>query len=145
MPIPTPQPNPIPPTPVGPSKIDLWIKAIIKMEGAKPSRNNPGNLRFIGQKYAVNDNGFCKFDTYEHGYNALKNLLLNACMGKSKNYDPRETIYEFYAGIPKPNRFNKNIGGYAPASDGNNPKHYAEFVAGAMKVPPTTIISHLLA
>ena len=134
-PVVPPAPAPVPPTPPpipAPSnKLDLWCEAAKKMEGAKPERNNPGNLRFRGQLYAVNDNGFCKFDTYQHGYNALRNLFYNACTGKSLVYKPDMTLYQFY-------EF------YAPSSDGNNPKHYAEFVAGIIGVPPTTQIKYLL-
>lgn len=154
----TPTPQPIIPTPapahnpdpvvIPPSqfypKIALWCQLAKQMEGALPYRNNPGNLRFRGQKYAVNDNGFCKFDTYEHGYNALWNLFFNACSGKSANYVPDETIYQFYAGIPLPNKYKRTIGGYAPASDNNKPNPYAEFVAKGLGVPPTTKIQDLL-
>lgn len=121
-------------TPSGTSKgqyIDLWCAAIKQMEGAEPERNNPGNLRFIGQEYSVNNNGFCKFDTYQHGYNALQSLLVNACSGHSNLYNSKGTLYDFY-----------NI--YAPSSDGNNPKHYAEFVAKYIGVSPSVIISTLL-
>lgn len=113
------------------SKLDLWIEAIKQMEGAKPERNNIGNLRFIGQKYAVNDNGFCKFDTYEHGYQALKTLLVNASTGKSKVYNPEMDLVAFY---------NK----YAPSSDGNNPTAYANFVAKHIGVAVTTKIKTLV-
>lgn len=128
------QPVPIEPAVmpvVGPSRIDNWCEAAKQMEGAKPERNNPGNLRFVGQKFAVNDGGFCKFDTYAHGYAALKTLFTNACEGKSKIYSPTMNLYEFY---------NK----YAPSSDGNNPKHYAEFVANIIGVLPTIQIRQLL-
>lgn len=113
------------------TKIDLWIEGITSMEGAKAIRNNPGNLRFIGQQYAVNDNGFCKFDTFQHGYDALKNKLIDACTGKSKVYHPEDTLYDFFAK-------------YAPSSDGNNPKHYAEVVATHIRVTPDTQIKALL-
>ncbi len=135
--IPTPVPK-VAPTPkistnsTTPSKIDLWCQAAKKMEGALPSRNNPGNIRYIGQKYAVNDRGFCKFDTYEHGYQALKNLFINACTGKSKVYHPVDTLYTFYTK-------------YAPSSDGNNPKVYAEYVAKVIGVSPTIQIKELVA
>lgn len=102
------------------SKLELWISAIKDMEGAKLERNNPGNLRFRNQKYAINDNGFCKFDTYGHGYDALKNLLKDACMGESTIYKPSMSLLEF-----------QEI--YSPASDGNNPLHYATFVADRIK------------
>lgn len=113
------------------SKLELWINAIKIMEGAKPYRNNPGNIRFVGQQYAVNDNGFCKFDTYEHGYDALKNLIVRACTGMSKKYNPEGNLYDFYDT-------------YAPSSDGNNPSAYANFVASKIGVPATTKIKDLL-
>jgi hypothetical protein len=118
------------PTPVL-SKIDKWCEAAKQMEGAKLERNNPGNLRFVGQQYAINDNGFCKFDTYQHGYDALKSLITRACKGESKFYNPEGNLYDFY-----------NV--YAPANDGNDPHHYAEFVAGIIGVNPLVIIKTLL-
>lgn len=113
------------------SFIPQWIEAIKIMEGAKPERNNPGNIRFIGQKYAVDDNGYCKFDTYEHGYEALKTLLINACTGKSLIYYPEMTLVNFYHK-------------YAPSSDGNNPSNYGNFVIKKLGVLPTTTIVELL-
>lgn len=113
------------------SSIELWIQAIKEMEGAKPERNNIGNLRFVGQKYAVDDNGFCKFDTYEHGYEALKSLIVNACTGKSKVYKPTMTLLEFYET-------------YAPSADNNSPSNYARFVAKKIGCEITTIIKTLI-
>lgn len=112
-------------------KIELWCNAIKQMEGAKPGLNNPGNLRFVGQQYAINSGGFCKFDTYEHGYEALKLMLVNACGGKSKIYHPTDTLIQFYQK-------------YAPSSDGNDPLNYANFVAKWIGVEPTVQISSLL-
>lgn len=137
-PLPTPQPV-IPPTPtpsVPPTstvnKLDLWCAAAKQMEGALPYRNNPGNLRYRGQMFAVDDKGFCKFDTYAHGYQALRNLFIRACTGKSfPLYNPNGNLYDFY-----------NV--YAPASDGNNPKHYAEFVAKYIGVDPSIVIKNLI-
>lgn len=112
-------------------KITLWCAAIKQMEGAKPELNNPGNLRFVGQQFAINNGGFCQFDTYDHGEQALRTLLVNACSGKSSIYNPNGTLYDFYAK-------------YAPSSDNNNPNHYAEFVAKYIGVLPTVIIKTLL-
>jgi len=126
------------------SYIDDWCEAIKQMEGAKAYRNNPGNLRFVGQQYAVNDKGFCKFDTYEHGYNALKNLLLRACTGKSSNYVPDMTLYEFYAGVSDEKKYGRKISGYAPDSDGNNSRRYSQFVADELGVPVETKIKNLI-
>lgn len=133
QPEPLPTPEPIPeqiPTPKV-SKIDKWMEAITKMEAAKPYRNNPGNLRYIGQQYAVNDKGFCKFDTLQHGKDALRRLLVNACTGLSKVYNPNMNLYQFY-----------NI--YAPSSDGNDPKNYANFVAKYIGVSPNIQIKELV-
>lgn len=113
------------------SFIPQWIEAIKKMEGAKPYRNNPGNLRFVGQQFATNDNGYCKFDTYEHGYKALENLLISACTGKSKIYYPEMTLNDFYDK-------------YAPDSDGNDSNNYAKYVAKRLGVSVDTRIKDLL-
>jgi hypothetical protein len=112
-------------------KIDLWCEAIKTMEGAKEYRNNPGNLVYIGQPYAVKDGRFCKFDTYAHGYEALKNLLIGAATPPDGVYRANMSLYEFYEV-------------YAPASDGNNPKKYAEFVARRIGVDPNVAIKTLL-
>lgn len=126
---PTTNANPV--TVASHPKIDLWCSAIKIMEGAKPELNNPGNLRFVGQQFAVNEGGFCKFDTYEHGYEALQNMLINACAGKSHIYNSDGDLYAFYAL-------------YAPSSDNNNPRQYTEFVAQHIGVSPTIIIKNLL-
>lgn len=118
--------------PTNSNKIDLWCEAIKDMENAKPSRNNPGNIRYYaGVQNAVNDGGFCKFDTYQHGYDALKMLITNACSGRSKVYNSNGNMYDFFAV-------------YAPSSDKNDPKGYAEFVAKRMNVDPLTIIKTLI-
>lgn len=118
------------------SKLDLWCKGGIQMEGADPVLNNPGNIRFVIGTWMVKlatgeKNGFCIFPDYQTGYNVLKEFFTNACTGKSTIYHPTDTLYQFYAK-------------YAPSSDGNNPNHYAEFVAGIIGVPPTTEIKNLI-
>ena len=115
------------------SKIDLWCEATKQMEGAKPELNNPGHIKFLGQKTAIGKDyrGFCIFPDYETGYNELKSMLLRACLGNSKIYKPTDTIYDFY-------------GKYAPDTDGNNSKHYAEYVAKFIGVPANTKIKELL-
>ena len=93
--------------------------------------NNPGNLVFCGQPNAVADGHFAKFPTYQDGYNALKNLFINACTGQSEIYKPTMTLLEFY-----------QI--YAPSSDNNSPENYANHVATDLGVSVDTIISNLL-
>lgn len=119
-----------------PTKLDLWCKAAIQMEGANPKLNNPGNVRYVigtwMQKKAIGEeNGFCIFPDYKTGYDVLQEIFTNAATGKSIIYHPTDTLYDFYAK-------------YAPASDGNNPKHYAEFVAGIIGVDPDVEISTLV-
>ena len=115
------------------SKLDLWIEAAIQMEGANPALNNPGNLRFVGQKDATGQDarGFCIFPDYATGYTNLRNLFIRAASGASTVYHPFNTLYEFYAL-------------YAPSADGNAPKHYAEVVAAHLGVDPTVAINTLL-
>ncbi len=130
------------------SRLDLWIEAGIKMEGAYPSLNNPGNIKCSSIMHkdatSMDQRGFCIFPTYEKGYMAMRNLFVRAASGASSNYHPDETIEEFYAGVPMPNRFGRKINGYAPASDKNQPSEYAAFVAKRIGVPVGTKIKDLL-
>ena len=118
--------------------IDKFCLAIEKMEGyykgSRSYRNkNCGNLRYIGQKLAIgkDKDGFAIFKTYQDGYNTLKMMVYNACAGKSKIYSPTMTIAQFFAL-------------FAPASDKNDPNHYAITVANACGLPVTTPIKNLL-
>ena len=112
--------------------LNMMCLAIQKHEGwiaNPPSRSyrnkNPFNLVYVGQAKATKEpNGrFCVFQTYEDGFNAGKQMILNAAMGKSKIYHPSDNLFDF---------FNK----YAPKSDNNDPIRYAEVVAKAMGVNP---------
>lgn len=118
------------------SKLDLWCKAAIQMEGANPTNNNPGNIRYVAgtwmQKLATGEhNGFCVFPTYAVGYQVLRDFFTNAATGKSKIYHSTDTLYDFYSK-------------YAPASDSNDPRHYASYVSSIIGVQPTTMIKDLL-
>lgn len=119
-----------------PSKLDLWCKAAIEMEGANPANNNPGNIRYVAdtwmQKLATGErNGFCVFPNYEVGYHVLQQFFINAATGRSQIYHPLDTLYDFYSK-------------YAPASDNNNPTHYAQFVAGIIGVSASEQIKNLV-
>jgi len=85
--------------------------------------NNPGNLKFANQAKAIgkDDKGFAKFATYQDGFQALKNMIVNAATGKSRVYYPDMNLYQFFSV-------------YAPAADHNNPNQYAEAVAKALNV-----------
>lgn len=129
------------------SKLDLWCEAAIAMEGANPLNNNPFNLKagqYTTQTGATGKNGaFATYPTYEKGYAAGRGLLQAAINGVSARYPNDLNLYEFYAGIPAPNKYGRDVGGYAPASDRNQPYHYAEVVAKHMGVLATTQIKNL--
>lgn len=109
-----------------------WALAIKEYEGwfppsseyPKGSRsyrnNNPGNLRW--SKYETdNIDNFSVFPDYETGLKALEFQLEIASNGKSNVYNPNMTLLDFCKL-------------YAPSSDNNNPREYAEFLAKKLKV-----------
>ncbi len=89
-----------------------------------PQKNhNPGNLCTWEKRY--NKNGFASFNTVKEGWMALyAQILLNVLRGVN--------TYEFFAGK------HGVYQGYAPASKGNHPKSYAEFVASRLNIDPNT-------
>lgn len=102
------------------------VVAISEMEGytvdgsRAQRQNNPGNLRRWG-KVPVLD-GFCNFPTPAEGWTALRKQV-------QKNVGRGLTLYEFFGG-------KKGVyAGYAPASDNNKPRHYAEYVAKRVGIP----------
>lgn len=122
--------------------IDRMADAIQRFEGwivgsVSYINNNPGNIKYFGgEKWlgqvGVDQRGFVIFDTYEHGRRALIKLLTNAATGAlMPRYTPQMSIYDFFSR-------------YAPSSDNNEPKTYAEFVAGQVGVSPNEPISVLV-
>lgn len=134
------------------SRIDLWLKAAIRMEGANPANHNPINIRFVPgtweARLAVGQhNGFCVFKDDAAGHEIARNFFVYACTGKSSRYPVWLTVYEFYAGIKGDGVRGikgQDYGGFAPASDSNDPRHYAEDMAAAMAVPPTIQIGKIV-
>jgi hypothetical protein len=122
------------------SLLDKWAEAIKRFEGWTTSslsfrNNNPGNLRpsiepWQGQ-IGVDSNHFVIFDSYDNGIRALKMSLFNAATGKSRIYHPSDSLYDFFDR-------------YAPTSDNNYPRRYAEFVAAQLNVDPNIQISQLV-
>lgn len=103
------------------SLIDDLANAIARFEGYnKPGslaarNNNPGNLRSWGSYPVVN--GYVQFPDAATGWAALRRQVeLN--IGRGLN------LLEFFGGKPGV------YGGYAPATDGNAPRNYAQTVAG---------------
>ncbi len=97
------------------------------------TNNNPGNCRYSSVGYlpmyghvGKDDKNFAVFRDYATGYLYLKNLVKN----KIQKH-PAWTFYDFF-----------NV--YAPASDNNDSKLYAEIVAKACGVPPTHNLFNLL-
>jgi hypothetical protein len=126
-----------PPTPPA-NKIGAWADAIQVHEGWFPGsrsyrNNNPGNLRFVGQRLAIgsDSSNFCIFKTYADGRATLEQMLINAATGKSSVYRPEMSLLDF---------FNK----YAPSADNNNPGAYAADVARRIGVPVETQIKNLV-
>lgn len=105
------------PIPVQQNRIKIWALAIQHNEGGKPNDlntqlRNPGNLKYtqltasLGGKPGPkgSDGGvFCKFDTYEQGFNALCRFLNFAASGQLKSYKATMTLRQFtqiYANPP---------------------------------------------
>jgi hypothetical protein len=107
--------------------------AIQRMEGACSgpttcTNNNPGNLRAYSASQPVDSRGFRIFPDYASGEAALQSQIdLNISRGLSLN--------EFFGGKPGV------YGGYAPASDANNPAGYASTVGGWLGIDPNAPLS----
>lgn len=137
-----------PKPPLADKKLEKWALAIQAFEDyVKPGEryrdgtmapegslsyrnNNPGNLRWSPFQAGVRNN-FSFFNTYQEGYNALIHQLRIAADGRSSVYRPDMTILEF---------FEK----YAPSSDNNWPRVYAQYVADRIGVPIETKIKTLI-
>jgi hypothetical protein len=107
--------------------VDAIAGAIARMEGFYKAgslaqrNNNPGNIRRWSPKVPVVD-GFSKFPTAGEGWAALRRQV-------DRNVGRGLTLYEFFGGKPLV------YSGYAPDSDGNRSRHYAEFVAKRVQIP----------
>lgn len=113
---------------------DSISQAIAHMEGfyspgtIAQRQNNPGNLRSWGTYPVVN--GYVQFPDAAAGWSALNQQVnLNISRGL--------TLQEFFGG--KPGVYD----GYAPSADANNPKSYAQYVAGQVGIDPTVPLSQL--
>lgn len=123
----------------GKVKLDLWCEAIKELEGwyvgsRSYRNNNPGNLKFVGQKRAIkkDKDGFCVFANYADGYQELKDLLIRAATTPdSSTYQANMTLLQFFRV-------------YAPSSDNNLPDIYAQKVAQKIGVGVDVPISSLI-
>lgn len=126
-----------------PEKILKWANATKKhegwYEGSRSYRNNnPGNFRYSKVGYLAkygnvgkDKDNFAVFPTYEKGWLYLCNFLKQCAQGKNATYNKDGSLYDFYAK-------------YAPSSDKNDPKRYAEVVAKEIGVDPSAPISSLV-
>lgn len=111
-------------------RLRVWADAIVAYENiADKTLNNPGAMRFSPFQ-AGTRNGFAYFNTYQDGYNALLYQLRIAVNGTSTVYKPTDTLLEFFSK-------------YSPVSDGNDPYHYAVYVADRIGVPVDTQIKDI--
>ncbi|EEP9553008.1 lytic transglycosylase catalytic [Salmonella enterica] len=83
--------------------------------------NNPGNIRPVG------GNGFRFFESALQGWEAMKNQLMRYFTGKTTGR-ALQTIQDI-------------VSTWAPASDNNDPKKYAQDVAKWMGVSPNTVLN----
>lgn len=104
------------------------MEGFYKRSSRSQRQNNPGNLRRWGKTPVLD--GFCNFPTPAEGWSALRRQV-------EKNVGRGLTLYEFFGG--KPNVYP----GYAPDSDGNRSRHYAEFVAKRVKIPADVPLNKL--
>jgi hypothetical protein len=141
------------------SRITEWAEAIKIHEGWFPPssghpvgsrswrNNNPGNIKFGPyartwlDAYGEDDKGFARFYSYDDGFEGLCRYLRDVAGWHMIPYK----AYAKKHGIP-PEAFNLYhfFDVYAPASDNNAPRHYAEVVAKRIGVAPETPIKNLL-
>ena len=110
-----------------------WFAPCIKYPRGTISyqNNNPGNLRW--SKFQIGKyKNFAVFKTYNDGWQALLYDITLKAEGKTKlGLGPNSTLYDFFAI-------------WAPSSNGNKPKQYAEAVAGYLNIKPTTTLAEIM-
>ncbi len=115
--------------------IQKMAEAIKQFEGYYPGsiaymNNNPGNLKFANQPFAVDEDAFghAIFDTYEHGWQALINQLNAIFLNRYPQlYNTDMTLYEMFSRWAT-----------------GNSEQYAEFVADRLGVSPTAQLKNLV-
>jgi hypothetical protein len=123
--------------------VSAWAGAIATFEGfyisgSRPARNhNPGDLKYAGQPGAVGQDsaGFAMFPDDPTGWTALDNQL-QAYVNEFPSYSLFQ-IMEHYLGQ------NVTASGGQTTSQGNSTT-YAQAVAGALGVDPSTTLSDLV-
>lgn len=117
--------------------ITTWAIAIAHWEGALPSSNNPGNLKYstltaswgaTKGRQALDGGFFCQFATPKAGADALYNFLKLGCEG------------ELIISHPQPCTLDQFTTRFA----GNPPQGYKDGIAHDLGVPLTTDIKTFL-
>lgn len=133
-PAPTPSNSPVQPVPT----LRQFLTAQWGFENANPAINNPGNYRFHYGGYAsiygnvgCSAKGFAIFPTLALG----EEYATNCTKGVIKNHLGLTILTYIGGDVDWP--------GYAPASDANNPSHYASFVASKLDVPTSFKMANL--
>lgn len=110
------------------STFEQFVDSIARFEGFYVPRsrakrnNNPGNLRSWGRNKIVA--GYAYFASVDDGWRALR------AQCRKNIYERKLNCYEFFGG-------KKGVyPGYAPDSDGNHSRQYAEYVAKRCSIDP---------
>ena len=112
------------------TRLEALADAIKKQEGWYPfsrswRNNNPGNLRYSHFQKGTR-NGYAYFSSFTAGWLGLYWDLWLKCSGNSKTYlSPQYTLLDL-------------INVWAPTSDGNKPREYANAIAKRLKIPTNT-------
>jgi hypothetical protein len=131
---PKPVPAPVPTK----TKIELWADAIAKAEGAKPSLNNPGDLKYSTLTaswggtpgFNATDGGsIAQFPTYQRGYTALCSFLRLGCENELIAFHSPEA---------------RTLEGFMKIFAGNPPAQYIQLIASTLDVPLDIDISTFL-
>lgn len=131
------QPNSIPMKQF-PQMITKWSEAIARWEGAEPSSNNPGNLKYSSLtaswgatkgRAAADDGFFCQFETLQEGQDALCNFLM---LGAD------DELLDFHT------PFARTLQGFTVIYAGNPPQGYINGISEYLGVPVDTQISTFL-
>lgn len=144
--LPTKQPNTVTPEPIAsynsntavPVKIVHWANTVSSGEGADPSSNNPGNLKYTTltaswgatKGRAATDGGFlCRFPTASKGFDALCNFLILGAENELIAFHSPEA---------------RTLAGFMKVYAGNPPKQYIDRIVNAMGGYPEVDISTFL-
>jgi len=117
-------------------RLEALADSIRVYEGWRPNsrawrNNNPGNLRSSPFELDKREN-FSRFDTFLSGWLALYWDLFQKAQGNTRTQlNGDSSLYELFAV-------------WAPSSDGNAPRRYAEWVGARLDVSPHIALSWFL-